>query len=312
MPTEQTGAPVPPKRDEKSHWILGMAYINADDPRLLVPLPSKLGWAVNFGNPRATSFLFWLWVVWLAVFLVAPLIVHPSRFSADPTPVLWVAMSNLLALGLVRASWSFRWSDLKQIRVASHGLVAMSIGFFMQTVVNGPLVLWWGAHDSSRIHQLILATVAGIAQTAGKLLGILLLFKTRLPSDVRDSARYGLLVGLGFAISEITLIYFSWAWGYTPEKHIQWGFLIGVWERGSAALFHINSAGLVALALWTRRYWLIGWVVAVHALTDFLAGAGMLSSAYALEGAISICAASVWVTFPLAYELSRRVEDYRA
>jgi len=91
-------------------------------------------------------------------------------------------------------------------------------------------------------------------------------------------------VGLGFAISEITLIYFSWAWAYTPDTYIQWTFLIGVWERGSAAMLHIDSAGLVALALWSRRYWLIGWIVAVHALMDFLAGAGLLSSVYALEG----------------------------
>src|SRR5208282_3009314 len=116
----QTKTTIPTMRGENSHWILGMAYINADDPRLLVPLRWKLGWAVNLGNPRAVTFLSWLWMIWLAAFLGVPIIVHPSRFVADPTPLLWVAMSNLLALGLVRASFGFRWSDLKLICVASY------------------------------------------------------------------------------------------------------------------------------------------------------------------------------------------------
>jgi hypothetical protein len=37
-----------------------------------------------------------------------------------------------------------------------------------------------------------------------------------------------------------------------------------VWERISAVTFHIYSAGLVALALWSKRYQLIALVAGIH------------------------------------------------
>ena len=49
----------------KSPWILGMLYINADDPRLFVLAPYKLGWAMNFGNPRAVTALSWISAIFL-------------------------------------------------------------------------------------------------------------------------------------------------------------------------------------------------------------------------------------------------------
>ena len=114
----------------------------------------------------------------------------------------------------------------------------------------------------------------------------------------RSYARCGLYVGLGFVISEIVLIYFSWAWGYSPGNTIQWSFLVGVWERASAAMFHIYSAGLIAVALWARRYWwFCVFVITIHALTDFPAGARIPTPIYAFEATISVCAIFTWLTF---------------
>ena len=40
-------------RDDDKYWPGGLIYINREDPALLVPRRFGLGWALNFGNPRA-------------------------------------------------------------------------------------------------------------------------------------------------------------------------------------------------------------------------------------------------------------------
>ncbi|MBM2621843.1 hypothetical protein JIG36_40700 [Actinoplanes sp. LDG1-06] len=42
---------------EDEHWRAGMFYVNRDDPRLLVPRRSGLGWTVNFGHPAGWAVL---------------------------------------------------------------------------------------------------------------------------------------------------------------------------------------------------------------------------------------------------------------
>lgn len=44
-------------RDDDKYWRGGLLYINRDDPALLVPRRFGLGWALNFGNPRAAMLL---------------------------------------------------------------------------------------------------------------------------------------------------------------------------------------------------------------------------------------------------------------
>lgn len=281
----------------RSHWFAGIVYSNADDPRLLVPLPSRLGWAVNFANPRAVWFLFWVWIVWLIVSLTIPIAAHPRQFAQDPTPLVWVLLSSLLAFvvfvpnGVIRV-WEYRW-----IRSAAYGLVAMGIGFAIQALINGPLAAWW--KQPLRAQVLVMAFIAGASQTAGSAAGLLLLGKTLPPANLREALRSGLILGLGFAVSEIMAIYVSWARRYTPA-HLEWSVLLGVWERGSAAMFHIYSAGLIAAAMFWRRYWPFWFfVIVMHTLTDFLAGAGLFLSVYVLEAAISLLAATMWITFLL-------------
>jgi uncharacterized membrane protein len=44
-------------RDDDKYWRGGLFYINREDPTLLVPRRFGLGWALNFGNPRAAMVL---------------------------------------------------------------------------------------------------------------------------------------------------------------------------------------------------------------------------------------------------------------
>ncbi|MCU1573116.1 MAG: hypothetical protein JWO93_1198 [Micrococcaceae bacterium] len=44
-------------RDDDKNWHGGLFYINPDDPALMVPRRFGLGWALNFGNPRAAMLL---------------------------------------------------------------------------------------------------------------------------------------------------------------------------------------------------------------------------------------------------------------
>jgi uncharacterized membrane protein len=44
-------------RDDDKYWPGGLIYINREDPALLVPRRFGLGWALNFGNPRAAMLL---------------------------------------------------------------------------------------------------------------------------------------------------------------------------------------------------------------------------------------------------------------
>ncbi len=280
--------------ERKSHWILGLVYINPDDSRLLVPLPCKIGLAVNFGNPRSVRFLAWIWPAFILSLLVAPIVAHPSYFANNLTPLFWVILADLAAVGIIRLNSSFAWADYRLVPMASFGLVAAGLGFALQAIVNGPLVLLWGPKSLSWMHHLVLAPVAALAQTFGKGIAVLLLLKARPVSQTRSVVRYGLLVGLGFTITEITSIFFSVAWAQLPLTSY-----LGAWERTSISMFHIYSAGLVALALGSKQKLPILMVVGIHAVTDFLAGISALLpfSIYVLETIFSLCAVLVWAAF---------------
>jgi uncharacterized membrane protein len=60
---------------DNRNWVLGMFYVNRDDPSILVERRFGLGYTINFGNPRA--------VMLLAAFLLAivalVLIAHAAR-----------------------------------------------------------------------------------------------------------------------------------------------------------------------------------------------------------------------------------------
>lgn len=282
--------------DDQSHWILGLVYSNAADPRIFVPLPSKLGLALNFGNPRVIPALTWIWIIYLVGMTVVPIALHPLAFVKHPSPIIVLVSADMAALIIVRLNGCFTWSDYRLIYLTSYGLVAASAGFLVQTIINGPLVLWWGMGNLSWLHHLLLAPVAAIAQTFGRVVAIILLLNVR-PTSVRlNYARYGLFVGLGFTVAEIAMFYVQVVWAEAP-----WSWL-GLCERVSASMFHIYAAGLVALALWSKRARLIMLVVAIHALMDFLAGTGGWPnlSIYGLETIFSILALVTWWIFLFA------------
>lgn len=287
--------------DGKSHWLLGSVYINPDDPRVLVPYHFKLGWALNFGSPRVVGALCWIWAMVLLAVIAAPIAAHRYSLVRNPTPLYWLSMAWLAALAVARLNNCIRWSDYRFISVTSYGCLAAGTGFAVQAVVNGPLVMWWGLHNLFLIQSLVLASVAAAAQTFGKWAALRLLWKIRPASSHLACARDGLLIGLGFTILEIALLYLSVAWADAPVGHLS------VWERVSASVFHVYSAGLVAIALWSRRYWLIAFVVAIHTLIDFLAGAGgsLHMSFYALEIIFSMLAVVVWGVFLLEARTGR-------
>lgn len=43
--------------DDDEHWLLGVFYVNRDDPTLVLPRRFGVGWAMNWGNPRAWGLL---------------------------------------------------------------------------------------------------------------------------------------------------------------------------------------------------------------------------------------------------------------
>ena len=139
-----------------------------------------------------------------------------------------------------------------------------------------------------------LATRMKDFQTFGKWAAIVLLLQVR-PAPTRcDQALYGLLV-VGFTLYEIAIIYAPVAW-----KKAALGYL-SAWERTSVSVLHIYSAGLVALALWSKRPWLVVLVVVLHAAMDGLAVATrrLHPPFTTVEIAFSVLAALAWGAFVL-------------
>lgn len=277
-----------------SHWTLGLVYINPEDPRVWVPLPCKLGLALNFGNPRVVPTLTWFSALLLGGLFLVPIAVHPLAFAADPsTPLLWL-LAWVAAFAAIHLNPGFRWPHCRELPLASYGLVAVSVGLGLQNLVLGPLVLWWGGLPNvSWAHGLVAGPVCALAQTFGKWAAIVLLLKVRPAPTRGDQARYGLLVGLGFALYEIAILYAPVAWNTATLG------VLSVWERTSVSVFHVYSAGLVALALWSRRPWLVVLVVVLHGLMDGLAVATrpLHLSFTTVELVFSALAALAWGAF---------------
>ena len=157
----------------------------------------------------------------------------------------------------------------------------------------------------------MLGPVAAGAQTFGKCFALVILFTVRPQASFSDWLRRGLLVGLGFTVYEISLIYS----GMASAQQAVAGYG-GLCERASASVFHIYSGGLLALALAAGRCWPLVLVFAVHAWSDFLAGAGVSLgfSVAALEWAFGMWAMALWVVFLVAgrNKGARRISGYPA
>lgn len=275
--------------------ILGIVYFNPEDSRVIVPRHDRLGWDLNFGHPHAITALGWICAILLVVFVVAPIIAHPLWFSHNLTDIVWWGLAVMTAIGMIRLNKLFAWSNYRDISLASFGILATGIGFPIQGLINGPLMLWWG-NNLGWPHHAVLGSVAAAAQTFGKWFALSVLLKVRRSPLPSEFLRCGLWVGLGFTVLEITMLYFRVAWAQISVDYL------AIWERASASMFHIYSAGLIAAAMRSRRYQLILLVVGIHALMDFLAGAGgtLGISTFGLEGIFSVLAIFVWLIFLFA------------
>lgn len=61
----RTSAPLSNGLADNAHWVLGMFYVNRDDPSFMVEKRFGIGYTLNFGNPKAVALL----VVFLAFIL---------------------------------------------------------------------------------------------------------------------------------------------------------------------------------------------------------------------------------------------------
>jgi hypothetical protein len=276
-----------------SPWWWGVVYCDPDDRRILVPLRSKLGMALNLGHPRAATILSWTCAIAFLALWVAPVLAHSAWFARHPANLLWIVSANLAALGMIRLNGWFGWSDYRRLSLAVFGVIATGLGFAMQSLINGSLVWAWGA-KLAWTHYLILAPVAAAAQTFGRWAGLLLLLMVRPASDRSGYIRAGLVVGLGFTAWEMSLVYFSGSW-----SQVEFG-LLSIWERLSASMFHIYAGGLVALTVYSKRKWPFLYVIVVHSWMDFFTGGvaeRLRLSLYGLETMFSACAVVTWLVF---------------
>ena len=238
----------------------------------------------------------WLCSAKVLMLLAAPVVAHPSWMASHPSDIVWGASAILIALGIVRLNHQFAWADYLRLPAATYGFLAAIVGFTVQEAINGPLVRLW-SDGLKWQHHLLLGPAAAGAQTFGKCFALAILLGIRPEAAGSDRLRPGLLVGLGFTVYEIALIYSNMA--SAQQAVVGYGSLC---ERASASLFHIYSGGLLALALTSGRWWPVVLVFAVHAWSDFLAGAGVSLgfSVAALEWAFGLWAVALWVVFLFA------------
>lgn len=281
--------------DEKSPWLWGVLYHNAEDERLWVPKRAGLGWTVNLAHPKAATALLKLMAAAVLLPLLGCAAWRWRLLAAAPATAAWFIISLGLAFaayGLNRTAWM---SCKGMLTGLVFGTLAAATGFGLQFVFNAPVAFWIGMAHATWKHHLYFAAVAAICQTLGKLLVLVAWLRMQAGPDAREGSRRGLLVGLGFTVLEIALIWFSMLVSGIPVAG-----LAGAWERGIASVFHIYSGGLLAIFLRSRRRAWLGAVVAVHFLMDWLAGANATLlhwPMYGLELAFATAAALVWMLF---------------
>jgi len=61
-------APLTDGLADNTHWVLGMFYVNRDDPSMIVEKRFGVGYTINFGNPKAVALMAVFVVVLLLVF----------------------------------------------------------------------------------------------------------------------------------------------------------------------------------------------------------------------------------------------------
>ena len=289
---------------DRSSWWCGF-YANPEDKQLLVQRPNpRMGWTINIAHPAVGPTIGALGgVIWLIPLLWVVVLRWSILASSSPT-VLWYLGSmigSLIAFGLNPFSFTSRRFVLRGV---AFGMIAALVGFAFQSCLNIPIVAAIGKANLTWRTHLYLGATASIAQTAGKLLLIAGLIQATRMTDTKDKKRAGLLVGLGFTVFEITMLWISVLAAGLPITS-----LIGVWERASASLFHIYSGGLLALFLIDKRSVYLGIVILIHFGMDWLAGANAtltILTPLQFESVVSVFATVVWLTFVVVGSIESR------
>lgn len=272
-------------------------YASSDDPKLFVKNRYKLGWTLNWAHPKATLTL--LIITMLTVFgsFVTILLMNLDSVSPSILSLTWGFFALCTAFLLFNLNLTKIYINSNvTVTALSYGVLASLLGFGLQGIFNGVPVFFWEHKNLIWIHHIYLGSMAAICQTIGKIIIICLLVKIRRDSDLNRTIRYGLCVGLGFTIAEIMLII---DYAIINKDQLTEIFL---WERTSSSMFHIYSAAIIAISINARKYGLMIIPLAIHALSDWMAGAYTSKSLFqfsieTLESIFSLFAIATWFTF---------------
>jgi hypothetical protein len=102
LPQSTSSAPGDRNRDQFwiRFWVVGVLYVNRNDPRLFVEKRSGLGWTLNFAHPIAWWLAGGLFVILGLVQLCFFLLFHSSINLVLLS--LFLALSLLLCIGYLR------------------------------------------------------------------------------------------------------------------------------------------------------------------------------------------------------------------
>ncbi len=222
-------------------------------------MTAERGWRIGSGA---------LWAL-VALGLMLTSVRNAAFLAATPGALVWIAGGLLAGLAVFRANRIGMRLAGPVLTWLGAGVVALTIGFALQNLVNGGLMRVLPApHDAAAV--IVLAAGAAFCQTAGKLAAIALVLWTSPPRGPRTVLAAGLAVGLGFGLAEVVVIGQATIAHRSDPGLLPW---MGIWERAAAVAFHTYSGSLLAVAL-RRRLWLpLVTVLAVHTATDALAGA---------------------------------------
>nr|MBC8342626.1 hypothetical protein [Bacteroidota bacterium] len=185
-----------------------------------VPYPFKLGYSFNYGNPRALKLFSWTILLVLVCLILIPAAAPFQYISQYPGLLWWILFSCLSAMLILFLNPSDRSRICKALPYFSFGFLPAAIGFGGQSIINGPLFSWIGAENIVWTHHLIFAPVAALSQTAGKILIILFILRIFDKLNFDTYIIYSLMLGCGFAITEIVSIRLDLLQLASPIKNI--------------------------------------------------------------------------------------------
>ncbi|HON56548.1 MAG TPA: DUF5808 domain-containing protein [bacterium] len=251
------------------HFLLyNLFYANKNDERLVVPKKFGLGWTINFCHPKANLCLFITMTLILILIFLITIILNYSYLQQNSNVFIWYFLSIFFSLIVFSFVFLKFNADIKDIYIVmSYGILACFIGFGFQQIFNGIPILIIKMKNIKWYYHIYFAAMAAVCQTFGKFAVILLLMK--LYDSKNTIIKFGLLVGLGFTITEISLITVTIIFNKLPFSSISY---LGIFERTAASIFHIYTAGLIAFGLIKRTYKYLILIIILHSLLDFLAG----------------------------------------